>query len=111
MTVDLEYDWDSDKTESWEGSLNKLLDFFDDNKIKSTFFVVTNLIDKYEDKVKEIARKHEIASHSHSHKILKFLGVKELEEEGLNTSDAQGVADAEFKTIIKLKGVCYEFNF
>ena len=81
MTVDLEYDWDSDKTESWESSLNKLLDFFDDNKIRSTFFVVTNLIDKYEDKVKEISKKHEIGSHSHTHRTLRGLNVKELEDE------------------------------
>ena len=81
MTVDLEYDWDSDKTESWETSLNKLLDFFDNNKIKATFFVVANLIDKYEDKVKEISKKHEIASHSYSHKNLNSLSLKEIEKE------------------------------
>lgn len=66
MTVDLENDLRSDRCRSM-GIVPKLLDFFDDNKIKATFFTVTSLLEKYESEIKEISRKHEIASHSHTH--------------------------------------------
>jgi hypothetical protein len=67
MTVDLENDLRSNRCKSIEIIVPKLLDFFDDQKIKSTFFVVTSLLEKYETEIKEIAKKHEIASHSHTH--------------------------------------------
>ena len=67
MTVDLENDLRSNRCKSIEIIVPKLLDLFDDQKIKSTFFVVTSLLEKYETEIKEIAKKHEIASHSHTH--------------------------------------------
>lgn len=67
MTVDLENDLRSNRCKSIEIIVPKLLDFFDDNKITATFFTVTNLLEKYESEIKEIAKKHEIASHSHTH--------------------------------------------
>lgn len=70
MTVDLENDLRSNRCQSVELVVPKLLDFFDDHKIKATFFTVTNLLNKYESEIKEISRKHEIASHSHTHNWL-----------------------------------------
>jgi peptidoglycan/xylan/chitin deacetylase (PgdA/CDA1 family) len=70
MTVDLENDLRSNRCKSIEVIVPKLLDFFDDHKIKATFFTVTNLLEKYESEIKEISKKHEIASHSHTHSRL-----------------------------------------
>ena len=70
MTVDLENDLRSDKCQSINSVVPKLLDFFDDQKIKATFFTVSSLLEKYESEIKEISKKHEIASHSHTHSWL-----------------------------------------
>ncbi|MBR9683438.1 polysaccharide deacetylase family protein [Candidatus Woesearchaeota archaeon] len=67
LTVDLENDLRSHKCKSIEVIVPKLLDFFDDNKITATFFTVSSLLEKYESEIKAIAKKHEIASHSHTH--------------------------------------------
>ena len=66
MTVDVENDLRSDTCKSME-VIPGLLDFFTERKINATFFVVTSLLEKYESDIKEIARKQEIASHSHTH--------------------------------------------
>ena len=70
MTVDLEPDLRSKNCKSIELVLPKLLEFFDQQNIKATFFTVTSLLEKYESEIKEIAKKHEIASHSHTHSWL-----------------------------------------
>jgi len=70
MTVDLEPDLRSNRCLSITKTVPRILNFFDDNNIKATFFIVTNLFEKYESEIKEIARKHEIASHSHTHNWL-----------------------------------------
>ena len=67
MTVDLEPDLRSKETKSVELIVPKLLDYFKEQNIKATFFTVTSLLDKHEDIITEISKKHEIASHSHSH--------------------------------------------
>jgi len=69
MTVDLEPDLRSRTCKSME-LIPDILDIFDQYKIKGTFFTVTNLLEKHEFEVKEIAKKHEIASHSHTHNWL-----------------------------------------
>jgi len=80
MSVDLEYDWDSKRCESIK-VVPKLLDFFDDHDIRATFFVVTDLMDKNESLIKEIAKKHEIASHSCTHAPLTKVSREQLEKE------------------------------
>jgi hypothetical protein len=80
ITIDLEYDWESRKTKSIF-LITKLLDFFDDYNIKATFFVLGKLIEKNENYIKEIAKKHEIASHGFLHKDLRKLDEKSLEKE------------------------------
>lgn len=70
MTIDLEPDLRSANCKSMGLVIPKLLDLFDDRKIKATFFTVTSLLEKYESEIKEIAKKHEIASHSQTHQWL-----------------------------------------
>lgn len=81
MSVDLEYDFDSSRSVSVLEVVPKLLDLFDDFDVKATFFVVGNLITKYEDLVKEISKRHEIGSHSQTHPRLDNLNLKQLEFE------------------------------
>ena len=70
MTVDLEPDLRSSSSKSVELVVPKLLELFDEHKIKSTFFVVSNLLEKHESIIKDISKKHEVASHSHTHSWL-----------------------------------------
>ncbi|QQG38524.1 MAG: polysaccharide deacetylase family protein [Candidatus Woesearchaeota archaeon] len=99
LSVDVEGDWDSKETESLQ-IIPKLLDFFDDNRIKATFFAVGNLIKGNEDLFREISRKHELASHSFSHRRLDRLNLKEVEEEIVKSK----------KEIEKLKVKCIGFR-
>ena len=69
MTVDIEPDVDGGNR-SLVSVVPKLLDYFDDSGIKATFFTVSSLLEKHESLIKEISKKHEIASHSHTHSVL-----------------------------------------
>ncbi|MDP3989657.1 MAG: polysaccharide deacetylase family protein [archaeon] len=69
MTVDLEPDLRSRTCKSME-LIPDILEIFDQYNIKGTFFTVTNLLERHEFEIKEIAKKHEIASHSHTHNWL-----------------------------------------
>jgi len=80
MTIDLEYDWDTKNTNGL-AEVPKLLDFFHSNNINATFFTVAELALKNETLIKEIAKKHEIASHSYSHANLKKLSLQGTEFE------------------------------
>ncbi|HLC37470.1 MAG TPA: polysaccharide deacetylase family protein [Candidatus Nanoarchaeia archaeon] len=81
FSVDLEGDWDSEETDSFSLVLPRLLDFFRDNNIKATFFVVANLIKDNKELMKQIAKKHELASHSNTHRRFNSLSLKEIEDE------------------------------
>lgn len=72
ITVDLEYDWESKKIDNIL-LIPKLLDFFDDFDVNATFFVLGEIIKQFEDGIKEISKKHEIASHGFSHVNLRTL--------------------------------------
>ena len=67
MTVDLEYDWEQTETGAMEIVVPGLLDFFDDNDVTATFFIVGSMVEQFEDALRDIGRKHELASHSHTH--------------------------------------------
>ena len=53
---------------SLEG-LNNLLNILNRNKIKATFFTTANFAIKYPEIIKELSKKHEIASHGYSHSM------------------------------------------
>ena len=80
MTVDLEFDWETKSKES-VGFIPKILDFFDDHDVKATFFVLGELAEKEEDIINEIAKKHEVASHSYNHIYFNKLSQKETEDQ------------------------------
>lgn len=84
VTIDLEYDWESNETNSLY-LVPKLLDFFDDYDIRATFFILGKLIKNHESIIKEIAKNHEIASHGFSHINLKKADLGTLEKEILLT--------------------------
>lgn len=72
MTVDLEPDFGLTSIQGTYTSVElivpRLLSFFDDKKIKATFFVVADMLHDHADMIKEIqSRGHEIASHGLSH--------------------------------------------
>src|SRR3989338_10154716 len=80
LTLDLEYDFETDKLDNLK-FIPKLLNFFDDNDVRATFFCLGELAKENEDLIKEIHKKHEIASHSFSHVRLNKLNDFELENE------------------------------
>lgn len=80
LTVDLEYDWESNGIKNLL-LIPKILDFFKSNNIEATFFIVGSLVEKNEELIKEISKKHEIANHSFSHRFLDKLPKEELENE------------------------------
>jgi peptidoglycan-N-acetylglucosamine deacetylase len=67
---------------------DEILNILDKNKIKATFFLVGNWVDKYPDKVKIIYDKgHEIGNHSTSHPYFTQLDEIKIKEEIFTTSD------------------------
>ena len=87
MTVDLEYDFEGKGTENLD-LVPKILDFFEDHKVKATFFVVGKLTESHEDTIKDISKKHEIASHGHTHADLSKLNRQQLDDEIKSSKEA-----------------------
>jgi len=87
LTLDLEYDFETSNLDNLK-FIPKILDFFDEHKVRATFFVLGELVKENEDLIKEISKKHEIASHSFSHKRLNKLNIVELEEEIKKSKEA-----------------------
>jgi peptidoglycan/xylan/chitin deacetylase (PgdA/CDA1 family) len=97
FTVDVESDWEGSTTEAVETVLPKLLDFLREHHITATFFVVGNLIERFEDELREVARRHELASHSHNHTNLMRLSKEDRMSELLSSKRA--LADIGVKCI------------
>lgn len=122
MTVDLEPDLGSRDFNSCKSMANvvpKLLNLFDDHKIKATFFTVTSLLEKYEYQIKEISQKHEIASHSQTHRVLNPVNTtwemktskETLREYGITASGFRApmfITTAEHFKILKSIGYSYD---
>ncbi|HHJ34397.1 MAG TPA: DUF3473 domain-containing protein [Gammaproteobacteria bacterium] len=63
-------DWDKHSLRVEENT-HRLLDMFDEAKVKSTFFVLGWVADRNKSLVEEIARRgHEVASHGYSHQLV-----------------------------------------
>lgn len=62
--------WDSYESRVSRNT-NELLDLFDKNNIKSTFFVLGWVAERHPELVREIAKRgHEVASHGYSHQLI-----------------------------------------
>ncbi len=78
ITVDLEYDFETDQTRAITEIVPKFLDLFDELGIKATFFVLGEIVEKFPKLIKKISKKHEIASHGYNHVRLDRLSSSEL---------------------------------
>lgn len=81
MSVDLEYDFETENSRNIELILPKLLDFFKEKNITVTFFVLGKIAEQYPSIIKQIAKHHEIASHSYEHIPLSKLSLEEQEKQ------------------------------
>lgn len=71
-----------DATQSTMDGLDIYLDILEKYQIKSTFFVVGELVEKYKDQLSRIiSRGHEIALHSYSHKRPMSMSLEEFKED------------------------------
>jgi len=119
MTVDLEPDLGSRECKSMVEVVPRLLNYFDDHQIKATFFTVTSLLEKYETEIKDISRKHEIASHSHTHHRLNPVNARweiekskiVLKEHGINAAGFRApmfITTKDHFTLLKEAGYSYD---
>ncbi len=81
MTVDVEYDYETESSASIPLVLPRLLEYFQKKNITATFFVLGEIAEQYPSMVKEIAKHHEVASHSYEHVALQSLSRAEQEEQ------------------------------
>lgn len=78
VSISFDAAWGNEQTSA-------LLDILDNKKVKATFFLVGEWVDKYPDSVKEISKRgHDVENHSDTHAHLPQLGndgiKKELED-------------------------------
>lgn len=65
----------------------RLLELFEEEGVKATFFVIGEQVEKHEDLLLEVSRKgHSIGNHTYSHQFLPLLTTKRLEKEILSTN-------------------------
>lgn len=65
---------------------SKIMDILEERNIRATFFLVGFWVDKYPDRVREIAeRGHEVANHSTTHPEMSKLGKEQMKSEILTT--------------------------
>ncbi len=88
FTCDLEPDWETQDTQALEEVLPKILDFLDNHHIRCTFFVQASIVHSFEDELLEISRKHEVASHSFSHRDMTRLTKAEVMKELVASKEA-----------------------
>lgn len=72
VTVDYEFDWGGriQNVYGIEKTMDKVLEIFEQNSAKSTFFISTETVEKTKDIIKKIYKAgHEIASHGHNHNL------------------------------------------
>ena len=81
LSISFDASWGADKT-------IPILDILDKYKVKTTFFLVGNWVEKYPDMVKEIfARGHEIGNHSDSHAHMPKLSEQAIRDDLHTMSD------------------------
>lgn len=66
----------------------RLLELFEEEGVKATFFVIGEQVEKHEELLLEVSRRgHAIGNHTYSHQFLPLLTTKKLEKEILSTND------------------------
>lgn len=65
-----------------------LLELFEEEGVKATFFVIGNQVEKHEDLLLEISKQgHTIGNHTYSHAFLPMLSRQKMEKEILTTNE------------------------
>ena len=75
VAISFDAAWGNEQTE-------QLLNILDKYKVKTTFFLVGEWVDKYPDSVKEIAKRgHDVENHSNTHAYMTKISESEMNEE------------------------------
>lgn len=72
---------DMDREAVGKEGVSFLLDLFDRHEADATFYIVSNIADSYPDLLREIDDRHEIGSHTHTHRRLTTLSRESRREE------------------------------
>ena len=81
VSISFDAAWGNEQTET-------LLNILDDKKVKATFFLVGEWVDKYSDSVKEIAKRgHDVENHSDTHAHLPELSDDGIKKELLDCNN------------------------
>lgn len=65
----------------------RLLELFEEEGVKATFFVIGEQVEKHEDLLLEISKRgHSIGNHTYSHQFLPLLSARKLEKEIITTN-------------------------
>ena len=100
---------DCDRKQTTIDGLEYYLNFLKSKKIKSTFFVVIELVEKHETLIKRIIKEgHEIALHSYSHKRPLTISVDEFYNETLKSIS---IIKEKFNYDVKgFRAPCFSFD-
>ena len=80
LSIDVEYDYETEQSESIK-ILPRMLDYFAQKNITATFFVLGKIAEQYPSVVKELSRQHEVATHCYEHLALSALSDDEQEKQ------------------------------
>lgn len=90
VAISFDAAWGNEQTE-------QLLNILDEHKVKTTFFLVGEWVDKYPESVKEIAKRgHDVENHSNTHDYMTQISDSEMNQEVVECN----------KKIEKLTGKC-----
>lgn len=82
LTFDVESDFGMERTDNnIDDSLPIILKVLREERIKSTFFVTGEILEKKSEKILDICKGHEIACHSYSHKEFNRLSKNEIDKQ------------------------------
>ena len=81
LTIDVEPDWGQSGTQAVREVLPKVCEMLEQRGIRATLFVVSDLLSDCRHVLTDAARRHEIASHGASHRILSTLSPADVDKE------------------------------
>jgi peptidoglycan/xylan/chitin deacetylase (PgdA/CDA1 family) len=81
VSIDIESDFAKGRDFKGAENIEKVLKIFKSHNIKATLFVTGKILEKYQDKFKNLSQEHEIACHSFSHSFWNELKDQEREKE------------------------------